>query len=246
MLKSFDKAEWQIDGGIPEDLVVNHFNLVFAWLDKHKMLSDEGKEEYEFGIDSEALLNEELLTQDGIKFLDECYDEFLALISKDMYGKVDSIGELNRLYEKFKTENIINIELIPLEKMIYDGKEICLGAKKEDVIELLGNPNEVYERRHHYSEFACDYDENDELEAIEFLYGHGGELKPYIYGVSAFDVSKNDLLEILKEHNNGEFDEESEDSYGFINISVGVWKDSANEEDDHWTSILVGKKGYYM
>ena len=31
MLKIFDKAQWQIDGGIPEELVVNHFNLVFLW-----------------------------------------------------------------------------------------------------------------------------------------------------------------------------------------------------------------------
>ena len=27
MLKIFDKAQWQIDGGIPEELVVNHFNF---------------------------------------------------------------------------------------------------------------------------------------------------------------------------------------------------------------------------
>ena len=140
----------------------------------------------------------------------------------------------------------MNIELIPLEKMIYDGKEICFGTKKEEVIKLLGEPNKVFESRHHYSEFACDYDENDELEAIEFLWGHEGKLKPYIYGVSAFDVSKNELYAILKEHNNGEIDEESEDSYGFINISVGIWKDSANEDDDYWTTILIGKKDYYI
>ena len=30
----------------------------------------------------------------------------------------------------------MNIELIPLEKMIYDGKEICFGAKKEEVITI--------------------------------------------------------------------------------------------------------------
>ena len=42
-----DKAVWQIDGGIPEDLVISHFNTVFTWLDDHKMLSVEGKEELE-------------------------------------------------------------------------------------------------------------------------------------------------------------------------------------------------------
>lgn len=104
MLKIFDKAQWQIDGGIPEELVINHFNLVFIWLDKHEMLSDEGKEELEFGINSEASLNEELLTIDGVKFLDKYYDDFLAAISKNKYGKDDSIDELDRFYKKFKGE----------------------------------------------------------------------------------------------------------------------------------------------
>ena len=40
-----DKAVWQIDGGVPEKLVVNHFKTVFLWLEKHDMLSDEGKED---------------------------------------------------------------------------------------------------------------------------------------------------------------------------------------------------------
>ena len=39
---------------------------------------------------------------------------------------------------------------------------------------------------------------------------HYGSLKPYFYGVSAFDISRKELLEILKEHNNGKIDEESE------------------------------------
>ena len=38
-----DKAAWQIDGGIPEDLVISHFNTLFTWLDEHKMLLAQGK-----------------------------------------------------------------------------------------------------------------------------------------------------------------------------------------------------------
>lgn len=145
----------------------------------------------------------------------------------------------------------MKIELIPLEKMIYDGKDILLGSKKEDVIKILGEPDNISDNydsdgcRHYYSEFGCDYNKDGKLEAIEFLYGHNGELKPYIYGVSAFDVSRKELFDILKEHNSGEIDEESEDSYGFLNISVGIWKDSDNEDDDYWTTILIGKKDYY-
>lgn len=102
MIKIYDKAEWQIDGGIPSELVVNHFKIVFTWLKKHDMLSEEGKEELEDGIDSEASLNEELLTQEGTSFLDKYYDKFLMVIAKEKYGKNDSIEELDKLYKEYK------------------------------------------------------------------------------------------------------------------------------------------------
>lgn len=102
MLKIFDKAQWQIDGGIPEELVVNYFNLVFLWLDKHELLSDEGKEEFDEGIDCEASLNEEQLTNEGVDFLDKYYDKFLMAIAKEKYGKENSIAELDKLYKEYK------------------------------------------------------------------------------------------------------------------------------------------------
>ena len=41
-MKIYDKAIWQIDGGIPSNLVVNHFKIVFTWLEKHDMLNEIG------------------------------------------------------------------------------------------------------------------------------------------------------------------------------------------------------------
>ena len=102
MIKIYDKAEWQIDGGIPSELVVNHFKIVFTWLKKQDMLSEEGKEELEDGIDSEASLNEELLTQEGTSFLDKYYDKFLMVIAKEKYGIDSAIEELDRLYKEYK------------------------------------------------------------------------------------------------------------------------------------------------
>lgn len=102
MLKIYDKAVWQIDEGIPSELVVNHFKIVFTWLKKHDMLSEEGKEELEDGIDSEASLNEELLTQEGTSFLDNYYDKFLMVITKEKYGIDSAIEELDRLYKEYK------------------------------------------------------------------------------------------------------------------------------------------------
>lgn len=96
-----DKAAWQIDGGIPEDLVVSHFNIVFGWLNAHGMLSEAGKEELKDGIDDCVSLNEEMVTTDGLDFLEACYDEYLTAIAKDKYG-IDFNGEeLEKIYQKY-------------------------------------------------------------------------------------------------------------------------------------------------
>jgi len=102
MLKIYDKAVWQIDGGIPFELVVNHFKIVFSWLKKHDMLSEIGKEELDEGIDCEASLNEEQLTNEGIDFLDKYYDKFLMAIAKEKYGKDNAIEELDKFYKEYK------------------------------------------------------------------------------------------------------------------------------------------------
>jgi len=50
----------------------------------------------------------------------------------------------------------MDIKLIPLEKMILDGKEIRLGEKKQAVISVLGEPEHIHENygggswRHYY------------------------------------------------------------------------------------------------
>ncbi|MCM1288111.1 MAG: hypothetical protein NC240_07335 [Clostridium sp.] len=147
----------------------------------------------------------------------------------------------------------IKIDLFPLEKMVFDGKEIYLGDNKQHIMKLLGNPENIFLQyggetwRHYYydSELALDYDKNGNLEFIEFLAGHEGLLKPYIYGVSAFDINMNELVTILSEYNNDMIDDSESDSYGFLGISVGIWKDDDNEDEDYWTTIGIGIKDYY-
>lgn len=97
----FDKASWQIDGGIPENLVISHFCTVFKWLYSYNMLSEEGKEELDEGIDNCASLNENMVTDEGFIFLEKCYDEYLEAISKDKYGKNLNGEELEKIYNKY-------------------------------------------------------------------------------------------------------------------------------------------------
>lgn len=97
-----DKAAWQIDGGIPEEIVASHFKIVFEWLRKKGMLTSEGIEELADGIDNCASLNEELVTKDGIEFLENCYDDYLKIIAKDKYGLDFNGVELEKLFERYR------------------------------------------------------------------------------------------------------------------------------------------------
>lgn len=145
----------------------------------------------------------------------------------------------------------MDIELFPLEKMMLNEVEIRLGMNKQHVIELLGEPENKHENyggnswRHYYynTELALDYDKNGNLEFIEFLAGHNGQLKPYIYGVSAFDTKMDELVSLLSEHNNGRIDDKEYSSYGFLEISVGIWSDG---EEEYWTTIGIGIREYYL
>ena len=75
------------------------------------------------------------------------------------------------------------------------------------------------------------------------LGGVYGGLKPGIYGISEFDTRDTDVVRILSEHNDGEIDDSEDDSFGFLETSIGIWKDS--EEEEYWTTIGIGVKDYY-
>lgn len=124
------------------------------------------------------------------------------------------------------------------------------------------------------NELRFDFDENGTLEFIEFLGGVDGKVKPKVYGVSAFDAHADELYAVLRNHNGADIvDNEDGYTYVFQNISVGIHRDitpnSINEslqwmkcegisienynelENDkrranHWTTIGLGVKGYYL
>lgn len=144
----------------------------------------------------------------------------------------------------------MKITLFPLEKIIIDDKSLYLGANKDEIIRLLGEPEMIREQygggtwRHFYfnSDLAFDYNSEGRLEYIEFLGGHDGILKPYIYGVSAFDTEQKELVKILSENNNGDVDDSERCSYAFKGSSVSVWTE---DDEEFWMTIGMGEKGYY-
>lgn len=99
-MKIIDKAAWQIDGGVPADKVVSHFQTMFAWMGAHGMLTEDGEEELEDGIDDCASLNDELVSEQGIAFLESCYDDYLRAV-KDCYGDDEDGEKLESIWQKY-------------------------------------------------------------------------------------------------------------------------------------------------
>lgn len=91
-MKIYDKAQWHIDAGEDPHEVIGKFQEVFSFLEAHKMLSDDGLEIFEFGIDSSVSLNDKMVSQEGKQFLEKYYDVVINC-------KAQIIGnELNKRY----------------------------------------------------------------------------------------------------------------------------------------------------
>lgn len=94
-MKTYDKASWHIDGGENESDVITRFREVFTFLVDKKMLSAEGMETLEFGMDSSVSLNSNMVTAEGAAFLDAYYDIVLGQDPKD------TAQNLQIAYEKY-------------------------------------------------------------------------------------------------------------------------------------------------
>ena len=95
MTKVFDKAQWHIDAGENLDEVIRKFKDVLNFLNDQALLSVDGKEILEIGVDSSVSLNENMVTEKGAEFLGKHYDSVINL-------NADSIKQgLTKEYEIF-------------------------------------------------------------------------------------------------------------------------------------------------
>lgn len=96
-MEIFDKASWQIDGGIEADIVVAHFERMFKWLDGKNMLTAAGKEIFESGIDDNVSLHDRLVTPEAAAFLLASYDDY---IDRCLYED-DDLSVLETVYKDY-------------------------------------------------------------------------------------------------------------------------------------------------
>ncbi len=96
MIKVYDKAQWHIDAGENKDIVILKLEEVFSFLEDKELLTDEGKEIVEMGIDSSVSIHERMLISEGNNFLDKYYDEVINL------GPGEILEGLKEKYMEFK------------------------------------------------------------------------------------------------------------------------------------------------
>ena len=76
-MKIFDKAQWHIDGGENPSSVTNKFLVIFDFLNEEGLLSHDGMEILDLGMDSSVSLNDQMVTEKGFKFLEKYYAEVI-------------------------------------------------------------------------------------------------------------------------------------------------------------------------
>lgn len=79
----YDKATWHIDGGEDLNKVMDHFSFIMSWCSSNNLLSEEGKEIEELGVDQSISLHSRMFTDRGNAFMEKHYDQFIDATSEN-------------------------------------------------------------------------------------------------------------------------------------------------------------------
>lgn len=79
----YDKAAWHIDAGEDKQMVLNHFATFMIWCQNNNLLSPDGKEIMELGVDDSISLHSGMFTENGNSFMQQYYDVFISSTEKD-------------------------------------------------------------------------------------------------------------------------------------------------------------------
>ena len=93
-MKTYDKAAWHIDGGENPTDVIHKFEHIYEFLNRHDMLTEDGKEILDAGIDDSAALTSNDLTPAGRYFVEDYYDSLINLTVEELQKKLNSIVSL--------------------------------------------------------------------------------------------------------------------------------------------------------
>ncbi len=100
---TYDKVSWHFpDGKTCPSLQAAkvHFSVVMRWLESQNLLSAEGHEAVEMGIDSDFALTSSMLTDTGDRLLGTCYAKWVRTVQ---YGTRPSVRLLENCLRKFQS-----------------------------------------------------------------------------------------------------------------------------------------------
>ncbi len=102
---TYDKVSWHFPDGknCPSlDAAKVHFNVVMHWLESRNLLSAEGREAMQIGIDSDFSLTSYMLTDKGSQLLATCYAEWASTVR---YGIQPSMRLLEDCLRRIESGN---------------------------------------------------------------------------------------------------------------------------------------------
>lgn len=94
MAKTYDKVSWHFPDGknCPNlDAAKVHFDALMHWLKSQDLLSEEGQEAVDAGVDSDFAITSHMLTGKGNRLLKSCYAEWARTVK---YGVQPSMSIL--------------------------------------------------------------------------------------------------------------------------------------------------------
>jgi len=129
------------------------------------------------------------------------------------------------------------ITLLPTEGADIDGKEIRFGMTYDEVCTAMGKPDSTHADNNYiqayYAENCIHFEFNaktKQLTYIEFSRGTDA-VQPELFGVSVFPMEAGDLLNFLKDRNDGDIiDNENGYSYVFRELGISIWRESIPED----------------
>lgn len=92
-MKVYDKSKWHNNGENNELNIKEYFQNLMELLLKNNMLSEDGREILDIGIDNDFSLNSKLVNEKGNLFLGKNYDEILSSIDFNNKISIDNIDK---------------------------------------------------------------------------------------------------------------------------------------------------------
>ncbi|HPE41359.1 MAG TPA: hypothetical protein PLI77_09770 [Bacteroidales bacterium] len=98
----YDKFSWHYPEG--QNCTYNeakrYFFILMSWLKKQELLSEEGLESFDVGIDDDFSINSHMLNNKGNLFLKQYYDKWMK---KNSYSDLDT-NLLDNMYKEFESK----------------------------------------------------------------------------------------------------------------------------------------------